>query len=149
MDVCPSCGERVAPDAISCPECDARLEGATAAFEAVAEVSAEPASDQLESSDIPVLVVGKGLEVGERFHLEQPELTIGRDPESDIFLNDVTVSRRHARLLIDQGVVTVEDAGSLNGTYVNDRLVESAVLTNGDSLQIGRFRMAFLTGGGI
>ncbi len=148
MDVCPSCGERVAPGTVSCPECGVRLEGATAAFEAIAEASAEP-SEQLGSSDVPVLVVGKGLEVGERFHLEQPELTIGRDPESDIFLNDVTVSRRHARLLIDQGVVTVEDAGSLNGTYVNDRLVESAVLTNGDSLQIGRFRMAFLTGGGI
>jgi pSer/pThr/pTyr-binding forkhead associated (FHA) protein len=85
--------------------------------------------------------------VGERFYLERPEITIGRDPESDIFLNDVTVSRKHARLLVAEGVVTIEDAGSLNGTYINDLRVDTAVLGSGDAVQIGRFRMVFLPGG--
>jgi len=148
MDVCPSCEGPVAPDASACPECGTRLEGSTAAFDAIGEVEGLPEHVDAETSDVPVLVVGKGAEVGERFHLEQPELTIGRDPESDIFLNDVTVSRRHARLLIAGGTVTVEDAGSLNGTYLNDVLVDSAQLRDGDLLQIGRFRMVFLSGGG-
>ncbi|MDO8881136.1 MAG: FHA domain-containing protein [Coriobacteriia bacterium] len=147
MDVCPSCESPVAPDATACPECGATLEGTTAAFDVVSVPEGLPETIEVVTSDVPVLVVGKGAEVGERFHLEQPELTIGRDPDSDIFLNDVTVSRRHSRLLVVGSVVTVEDAGSLNGTYVNDILVDAAILRDGDTLQIGRFRMVFLSGG--
>jgi pSer/pThr/pTyr-binding forkhead associated (FHA) protein len=92
--------------------------------------------------------VRKGAEVGERFYLDRPEMTVGRDPGSDIFLNDVTVSRRHALLHVAGGEVTVEDAGSLNGTYVNNVSVDSAVLRTGDVLQVGTFQMTFFGGGG-
>lgn len=148
MDICPSCEHPVESGVVACPSCGARLEGSTASFDAVEESGTSPQAVDLDGSEGPVLVVGKGAEVGERFHLEQPLVTIGRDPESDIFLNDVTVSRRHARVLTEGATITVEDVGSLNGTYVNDELVDSAVLHHGDSLQIGRFRMVFLTGRG-
>lgn len=95
-----------------------------------------------------MLVVHKGAEVGERFYIDSDELSIGRDPGSDIFLNDVTVSRSHARLTRSPEGVTAEDAGSLNGTYVNGVLVDKALLRDGDALQIGRFRMIYLSGGG-
>lgn len=147
MEVCPSCGAPIPGDATACAECGAPVPGSTAAFEAVAEDAVGSLPADLAGAEVPVLVVGKGAEVGERFYLEQPEITIGRDSGSGIFLNDVTVSRHHARLLLNHGVVTIEDSGSLNGTYVNDRLVDSAVLRSGDSVQIGRFRMVFLAGG--
>ena len=149
MDVCPSCEAPVEPGTSVCPECGVRLEGPTAAFEVVAEAPVETApAPEIGVTEVPVLVVGKGVEVGERFYLEQSEVTIGRDPACDIFLNDVTVSRQHARLSVSGSSVRVEDAGSLNGTYVNDLVVDSAELRSGDSLQIGRFRMIFLSGGG-
>jgi pSer/pThr/pTyr-binding forkhead associated (FHA) protein len=86
--------------------------------------------------------------VGERFYLDRPRLVVGRDPASDIFLNDITVSREHAVLDVHPAEVIVSDAGSLNGTYVNGVSVDRAVLRNGDQLQIGRFQMVFLSGGG-
>ena len=96
-----------------------------------------------------MLIVRKGPDVGETFYLDRPELTIGRDPACDIFLNDVTVSRRHSQAAASSGgEVTVEDTDSLNGTYVNGVCVDRAVLCSGDSLQVGRFQMVFLSGGG-
>ena len=70
----------------------------------------------------------------------------GRHPDSDIFLDDVTVSRRHAEFRRDAGEFVVVDVGSLNGTYVNREPVDTAVLANGDEVQIGKFRLVFLTG---
>jgi pSer/pThr/pTyr-binding forkhead associated (FHA) protein len=131
-----------------CAACGAEIEGATQSFAPVEEVREEAYLLDAAAAGVPALVVRKGPEVGERFYLESPEITIGRDPESDIFLNDVTVSRAHARLSIVGADVTVEDVGSLNGTYVNNVLVDSAVLRSGDTLQIGAFQMVFLGGGG-
>jgi pSer/pThr/pTyr-binding forkhead associated (FHA) protein len=148
MGVCPACGATVSPDEPQCPECGTRIEGSTAAFEAVATTAEDAYGIELGVSEVPVLVVQKGAEVGERFYLEAPDITIGRDPSSDIFLNDVTVSRAHARLYVAGGDVRVVDAGSLNGTFVNGELVNEAALASGDTLQIGRFRMVFLSGGG-
>ena len=91
-------------------------------------------------------MVSKGPQPGERFYLERPELTVGRDPESDIFLNDMTVSRTHAILEVSGAEVSVRDAGSLNGTYLNGVCVDSAPLSDGDVLQIGTFQMGFFTG---
>ncbi|MDN5933964.1 MAG: FHA domain-containing protein, partial [Pseudonocardia sp.] len=70
----------------------------------------------------------------------------GRHPDSDIFLDDVTVSRRHAEFRRDAGEFVVVDVGSLNGTYVNREPVDTAVLADGDEVQIGKFRLVFLTG---
>jgi pSer/pThr/pTyr-binding forkhead associated (FHA) protein len=106
------------------------------------------ASKVAEGLDGPVLVVRRGPEVGERFYLDRDRLTIGRDPSSGIFLNDITVSREHAVLTKTGAEVSIEDIGSLNGVYVNGASITHADLSNGDQVQIGRFQMVFLSGGG-
>jgi len=93
-----------------------------------------------------LLVVRRGPNAGSRFLLDTDVTTAGRHPESDIFLDDVTVSRRHAEFRREGGFFTVRDVGSLNGTYVNRERVESATLANADEVQIGKFRLVFLSG---
>jgi pSer/pThr/pTyr-binding forkhead associated (FHA) protein len=93
-----------------------------------------------------LLVVKRGPNAGSRFLLDQPTTSAGRHPDSDIFLDDVTVSRRHAEFRLETDEFHVVDVGSLNGTYVNREPVDSAVLANGDEVQIGKFRLVFLTG---
>jgi pSer/pThr/pTyr-binding forkhead associated (FHA) protein len=93
-----------------------------------------------------LLVVKRGPNAGSRFLLDQATTSAGRHPDSDIFLDDVTVSRRHAEFRLESGEFQVVDVGSLNGTYVNREPVDSAVLANGDEVQIGKFRLVFLTG---
>lgn len=92
-----------------------------------------------------MLVVKRGPNVGATFVLNQPVMNAGRHPASDIFLDDITVSRRHAEFRTENGEFHVVDRGSLNGTYVNRAAVDSAVLANGDVVQIGNFRLVFLT----
>ncbi len=93
-----------------------------------------------------LLVVKRGPNAGSRFLLDQPVTAAGRHPDSDIFLDDVTVSRRHAEFRLEGNEFQVVDVGSLNGTYVNREPVDSAVLVNGDEVQVGKFRLVFLTG---
>lgn len=93
-----------------------------------------------------LLVVKRGPNAGSRFLLDQPTTSAGRHPDSDIFLDDVTVSRRHAEFRLEGPEFQVVDVGSLNGTYVNREPVDSATLINGDEVQIGKFRLVFLTG---
>jgi pSer/pThr/pTyr-binding forkhead associated (FHA) protein len=93
-----------------------------------------------------LLAVRRGPNAGARFLLDHDVTTSGRHPDSDIFLDDVTVSRRHAEFHRETGVFTVRDVGSLNGTYVNRERVESATLSNGDEVQIGKFRLVFIAG---
>lgn len=146
MPKCLVCDHDVETDTTECPNCGARLAEPTAAFEPVGVPDAESQSNP--TTDGPVFVVRKGPQPGERFFVDRARLTVGRDPESDIFLNDMTVSRTHAIIEFEDGVVTVKDAGSLNGTYVNGVVTESAVLGNGDVVQIGTFQMLFLSGPG-
>ncbi|MBV8295038.1 MAG: FHA domain-containing protein, partial [Mycobacterium sp.] len=87
-----------------------------------------------------LLVVKRGPVAGSRFLLDRPVTSAGRHPGSDIVLDDITVSRRHAEFRLENGEFRVVDVGSLNGTYVNREPVESAVLANGDEIQIGKFR---------
>lgn len=94
----------------------------------------------------PALVVRSGSLAGVVHQLGAPEVSIGRSPGCDIFLDDVTVSRNHARLSYGDGVVTIADLSSLNGTYVNRRRIEEPEeLTHGDELQIGKFRLSFIS----
>ena len=93
-----------------------------------------------------LLVVKRGPNAGSRFLLDQASTSAGRHPDSDIFLDDVTVSRRHAEFRLESGEFQVVDVGSLNGTYVNREPVDSASLANGDEVQIGKFRLVFLIG---
>jgi pSer/pThr/pTyr-binding forkhead associated (FHA) protein len=112
---------------------------ATSGESAVSGVEGLPAGSAL-------LVVKRGPNAGSRFLLDQARTSAGRHPDSDIFLDDVTVSRRHAEFRLESGEFQVVDVGSLNGTYVNREPVDSAVLANGDEVQIGKFRLVFLTG---
>jgi len=91
-----------------------------------------------------MLVVNSGPNSGFRFPLRQAVTTAGRDPRSGIFLDDVTVSRRHAEFRVERGELKVVDIGSLNGTYVNGQPIDSAALTNGDEIQMGKFRLVLL-----
>ena len=147
MTECPACGREVASGDALCPECGVRVDGITESFPPV-EADFEDTAEHVESAEGPMLVVRKGPELGERFYIDRPRLTLGRDPDSDVFLNDVTVSRHHAVVETGGGEVRVTDSGSLNGTYVNGVSVDKAVLSNGDSVQIGRFQMVYLAGGG-
>jgi hypothetical protein len=92
-----------------------------------------------------LLVVKRGPNAGSRFLLDKDRTSAGRHPESDIFLDDVTVSRRHAEFARHGGTFSVRDVGSLNGTYVNRQRIDQAGLSGGDEVQIGKFRLVFLT----
>lgn len=142
MKDCPACGENIDDAAESCPACGAEVDGATSSFTPVPPAdTARPAP--AEAVEGPVLVVRKGPQPGERFFVDRSRLTIGRDPDSDIFLNDMTVSRIHAIIEQVGSSVTIKDSGSLNGTYVNGVLVDGAELQHGDAVQIGTFQMVF------
>ena len=152
---CNRCGRGNPPGSNFCASCGAPLatlreDPTTVTFipepgEAQDEVS-------VEYGDMPpgvgILVVKRGPNIGSRFALEKDLVLAGRHPDSDIFLDDVTVSRRHAEIARDESGYVVRDAGSLNGTYLNRQRVESSPLANGDELQIGTFKLVFLTGRG-
>jgi hypothetical protein len=93
-----------------------------------------------------VLVVTSGHQAGTRYAITGEQLTVGRHPDSDIFLDDITVSRRHVELKIGSTGYVLSDVGSLNGTYLNGERLEAteAILTNGDDLQIGKFKLLYL-----
>jgi pSer/pThr/pTyr-binding forkhead associated (FHA) protein len=105
----------------------------------------ELAREPVEGLEGPALVVRSGGgRTGESFRLAGARTRVGRSPDCEIFLDDVTVSRHHAELVEQEGSFEVEDKGSLNGTFVNRRRIERAALANGDELQIGKYRMTFI-----
>jgi len=152
---CNQCGHRNPGNSNFCSSCgaalDVRGEDHTITLTPTEEVS-DPSGDVTISMDeIPagmgVLLVKRGPGAGSRFILDQMVVSAGRHPESDIFLDDVTVSRRHAEVVHEGEHYIVRDVGSLNGTYVNrERIEDQARLNNGDELQIGRFKLVFLSG---
>lgn len=93
-----------------------------------------------------MLLVKRGDNAGATFLLDTDVVRAGRHPDNAIFLDDVTVSRKHAEFRRTNGAYSVTDVGSLNGTYVNGDLVESKTLTRGDEVQIGKFKLVFLLG---
>ncbi len=150
--VCPNCGHRNPSDAHFCANCGHPLQDdTTISFTPVeaedegADESAAPQSE-LEPGQA-LLVVQRGPNAGSKFLIDKDVTTAGRHPESDIFLDDVTVSRRHAEFRREDSTFTVRDVGSLNGTYVNRQRVETTLLANGDELQIGKFKLTFFMGG--
>jgi pSer/pThr/pTyr-binding forkhead associated (FHA) protein len=102
--------------------------------------------EEVVSHGAALVVRSGGGRVGETFGLEGERLTIGRRPESNIFLDDVTVSRDHALLVKRGGAYYLDDCGSLNGTYVNRQRVDSHRLEDGDELQIGKYKLSYLEG---
>ncbi len=102
----------------------------------------------LPEGTLAMFVVRHGPKRGTRIALDADEVSIGRHPESDIFLDDVTVSRHHAYVRKVGTAYHVSDAGSLNGTYVNQSRVETAALGDGDEVQVGKFKLVYLALGG-
>jgi pSer/pThr/pTyr-binding forkhead associated (FHA) protein len=148
---CTKCGHRNPDDAHFCANCGSPLqEDTTITFtpieaEEEAAVEVGPPHSELESGQA-LLVVQRGPNAGSKFLIDKDVTTAGRHPESDIFLDDVTVSRRHAEFLRNDGRFLIKDVGSLNGTYVNRQRVDQAELASGDELQIGKFKLTFYTG---
>ena len=155
---CNNCGHRNPLGSNFCSSCGAVLESVspentTITFHPVnpADPVDEEVSLPLEEmpADVGVLVVRRGPKAGSRFALDKDVVTAGRHPESDIFLDDITVSRRHAEIRRnDDGGYEACDTGSLNGTYLNRERIDSAELANGDELQIGKFKLVFFQGVG-
>ncbi|GAA4614443.1 FHA domain-containing protein [Saccharopolyspora hordei] len=102
--------------------------------------------ESVESDGRPRLVINRGPDAGASFPLESPQVTIGRDRDCDIVVDDMTVSRVHAELHLRDGNYVVVDGGSLNGTYLNRQPVDVAELNDGDELWIGRVRFTFRSG---
>ena len=96
-------------------------------------------------ADRAMVVIHRGPAKGARFLIDQGEVAIGRSVESPIFLDDVTVSRKHALIELRDGAFTLKDLGSLNGTYLNNQSVSEAALISGDEIQIGKFHMLFIS----
>ena len=155
MTSCPSCGSANPETARFCSNCGIPLKVGSDATSTISikglDVEAEAeAGAGLEPSALDALPVGSALLVvrrgpnsGNRYLLDGEVTTAGRHPESDIFLDDVTVSRRHAEFLREGGVFSVRDVGSLDGTYVNRERIDAAVLSGGDEVQIGKYRLVF------
>jgi hypothetical protein len=154
---CNRCGHRNPEGSNFCSSCGAVLERPSAGdpttttitfapVEASGEVGDEEITVSLDDhpTGVGLLVVKRGPNAGSRFTLSEGTTTIGRHPDSDIFLDDVTVSRRHAEVAHADDHFTVADAGSLNGTYLNRERIERSALHSGDELQIGKFRLVFL-----
>lgn len=113
-------------------------------IEFVEEVSSNILEDIKKISDVSSgLVIIKGPNIGDKFLINKSKFTIGRNPESDIFLDDVTVSRKHAVLKKVGKDFRIKDSGSLNGSYINGEIVEDATLKDGDRIQIGKYIFLF------
>jgi hypothetical protein len=165
---CTQCGQQNPEDARFCARCGAPLtvpggeapapggaeQTTTLSMQGLETTEEHPPADEAEVGleSLPVgtalLVVKRGPNAGSRFLLDKDLTTAGRHPESDIFLDDVTVSRRHAEFSRTGESFVVRDVGSLNGTYLNRERLDSAELSNGDEVQIGKFRLVYLTSSG-
>jgi uncharacterized Zn finger protein (UPF0148 family) len=156
---CNKCGHFNPDDSVFCARCGVNLENEEEAYgettvglpavEAEAEEDVEVAltMEPLEKGSA-VLVIKKGSDAGMRFTINREFIVIGRHPESDIFLDDITVSRKHAEIRREAAAFTLVDTGSLNGTYLNRERIEASSLNNGDEIQIGKFRLLFFVGTG-
>ena len=154
---CNNCGHRNPAAANFCSSCGAVLAPSrsdnTVTLHPV-DAQGDPGEEELTVTlaDRPVgvglLVVKRGANAGARFTLDADVTRAGRHPESDIFLDDITVSRRHADFVRSGSGYVVRDVGSLNGTYVNRERIEEAVLASGDEVQIGKFKLVYLAAAG-
>ena len=149
---CPECSFVNAEGANYCQKCgaflgtgDADREPTTATYRVGETGEIEPVDiEEVVASGAGLVIRAGGGRVGETFQLEGDRLSIGRRPESEIFLDDVTVSRDHALLVKRGSDYWLDDCGSLNGTYVNRQRVESHRLADGDELQIGKYKLSYL-----
>jgi len=152
---CNQCGHRNPETANFCSSCGAVLEhgGDTATITLRPTDPAAEAEEELSvnlddlAEGTGMLVVKRGPNAGSKFVLEGDVTRAGRHPDSEIFLDDITVSRRHAEFVRQGRAYLVRDVGSLNGTYLNRERLDEAQLANGDEVQIGKFKLVFLAAG--
>ena len=154
---CPECGFVNAEGANYCSRCGAYLgaarekpatgEPATATYriDETGELVPVDVEEVVAHEGAAVVIRAGGGRVGESFALDHDRMTIGRRPDSDVFLDDVTVSRDHALLVKRGGDYYLDDLGSLNGTYVNRHRIESHRLEDGDELQVGKFKLTYIS----
>ena len=150
---CNQCGHRNPPESSFCSSCGSpldMLDDRTITLSAIDPLQDAPGADDdiviplgELSKDRGVLIVRAGEQAGTRFTLDNDVTRLGRHPDSEISLDDITVSRRHAEVQRTADGYMVADSGSLNGTYVNQERVERAALRHGDEVQIGKFRLVF------
>ena len=151
--VCTKCGHENPKAAHFCANCGNPLQEDTtisftpgeASEDEAVEEEARPPHSELEAGQA-LLVVRRGPNAGSKFLIDKDVTTAGRHPQSDIFLDDVTVSRKHVEFRRADSKFFVHDVGSLNGTYVNQQRVEDTELAHGDELQIGKFKLTFYLG---
>lgn len=152
---CTNCGHRNPEGSNFCSSCGTALAEAAGSDTTITFMPAELETELEEEIHISpeeleggrgVLIVKRGPNAGSKFFLDSDATVIGRHPESDIFLDDVTVSRKHAEIRRDDSGFGLHDVGSLNGTYVNRERVEDASLSSGDEIQVGKFKLVFLSG---
>jgi pSer/pThr/pTyr-binding forkhead associated (FHA) protein len=154
---CNNCGHRNPPRSNFCSSCGAPLptpgEEHTASFAPVDPSQEAPGPQDAVTVDIDafpkgsgVLVVRSGPGGGLTFPLASDLTRLGRHPDSEVFLDDVTVSRRHVEIRRTRAGYVVRDVGSLNGTYLNGHRIDEAVLEQGDQLQVGKFKLVFMVG---
>jgi len=149
---CRRCSHENEPAANFCSSCGAPLDASDESTAALTSLDSTIVDDTLGRAlaELPdgvgMLIVRRGPNEGSRYLLEADSTGIGRHPDSPIFLDDITVSRRHASVIRNPDGYEVTDAGSLNGTYVNRQRIETAPLHNLDEVQVGRFILAFLVG---
>ena len=150
---CPECGFINSEGANYCQRCGAFLAQPEPAPETTTATYKVGETGELEELDLGDAMAGGaalviragGGRAGESFPLQGDRLTIGRRPESDVFLDDVTVSRDHAILVRRGGDYHLDDCGSLNGTYVNRQRIDSHKLTDGDEVQVGKYKLAYFS----
>ena len=142
--ICPICNNEFPEDASSCPTCGFHIGGSTKKFEPVSVEPHEPLeSSPASSTQKQVLKVVRGSQTGIEITLSEGTMTLGRDPRCDIFLNDMTVSRKHAELQVKTDSCILRDKNSFNGVWVNDRAIETCLLKPGDLIQIGAFSLQY------
>jgi hypothetical protein len=153
---CNQCGHRNPAGANFCSSCGALLGGSgddTTTMVVATEIGGEGVDEELVVAveELPeglgMVVVKRGPNAGSRFVLEADVTRAGRHPDSEIFLVDVTVSRRHAEFVRQGRAYVVRDVGSLNGTYLNRERLDEATMAHGDEVQIGKFKLVFLAPG--
>lgn len=150
--ICGRCARENPRDANFCSACGAPLHSDESTVTLAAVEATEEADDLLLwleglPDGVGLLVVRNGPGEGSSYRLESEAVDIGRHPDSEIFLDDITVSRRHVEIRKDAGGYQLRDVGSLNGTYVNHVRVDQSALEHGDEIQVGRFRLTFVLGG--
>jgi len=147
---CPKCGYRNTEGASFCVRCGASLladqpDSQTTMSYAPGESPEELAPLAGTAEQATLVIRSGGGRAGETYPLVAERVSIGRHPDSDVFLDDVTVSRNHAVVVREGDAYVISDQGSLNGTYVNRRRIERQTLLDGDELQIGKYKLTFIT----